>query len=107
MNIPQKVLSNIIFLGAVLLTSSCRTNLPAPDFAPAELHLKALSYNVNWGYSQPRNILAAIRKSDADIVCLQETHSLWQSAVEGVLDQRYPYRKFKHMSVEAVLIRSR
>jgi exonuclease III len=86
-----------IRIGIVLLVflAGC-TQHRQPDFAPDKPHLKVVTYNVNWGFSQPQMVVDFLAEADADIVCLQETHSQWEAVLKMRLAERYPYRIFKN-----------
>eukprot|EP01134_Creolimax_fragrantissima_P004182 CFRG4182T1 len=65
--------------------------------------IRVITYNVNWGYclaglgtGMVVKIHNAIEESDADLVCLQETHEGWQTYLERHFSAKYPYRLFKH-----------
>jgi len=62
---------------------------------PTGPHFRVLTYNVNWG--MPRADLAAeiIRKSGAEIVCLQETTPEWEVQLRAALSREYPYMDFR------------
>jgi len=62
--------------------------------APAGPRLAVMTYNVNWGYARPGRVVAAIRRRDPDVVCVQETHLRWQLRLEGDLGKVYPHRRF-------------
>jgi endonuclease/exonuclease/phosphatase family metal-dependent hydrolase len=66
-----------------------------PDFTPDKPHLKVVTYNVNWGFSQPQIVVGFLAEADADIVCLQETHSRWEAELKKQLAVRYPYCAFR------------
>lgn len=61
------------------------------------------TFNVNWGLClmgfesrRTRTVLDAILQSDADVVCLQETHPGWEIYFTKHLDEKYPYRIWCH-----------
>eukprot|EP01135_Chromosphaera_perkinsii_P005732 Nk52_evm32s359 gene=Nk52_evmTU32s359 len=68
-----------------------------------EEDLRILTYNVNWGLcrvpvetQKTGGVCRAIRKSQACIVCLQETHPGWEEFLTEKVGDLYPYRNFKH-----------
>jgi endonuclease/exonuclease/phosphatase family metal-dependent hydrolase len=77
-----------------VLAAGCRS-LPEPDFSPAEPNLKVITYNVNWGFAQPQNVVEFLSKGDADIICLQETHDRWEAVLRTHLATTYPYSIFE------------
>lgn len=77
----------------VLALCGCAAT-PRADFNPQQPHLKIVSYNVNWGFVHPGNVVDYLAGEDADIVCLQETHRYWESALEAQLGKKYPYCVF-------------
>ena len=62
---------------------------------PAGPHLRVLTYNVNWGGYRADLALQAIRDSDADIVCLQETTPQWEDYLRQSLPQ-YSFARFRN-----------
>ncbi len=76
------------------MSAGC-TNLPEPVFYPDQPHLKVVTYNVNWGFAQPQNVVDYLAKTNADVVCLQETHWHWEIYLKQHLGRPYPYRVFK------------
>lgn len=62
-----------------------------------------LTYNVNWGAPAPDLAVYAIRESEADIVCLQETTPEWESFLRRALQAEYPFMHFRHPAVRAAL----
>lgn len=69
--------------------------LPEANFSPAGPHLKILTYNVNWGGNR-QAVAAFLQTADADIICLQETHPLWENDLMTHLKKQYPYSAFHH-----------
>ncbi len=78
----------------ILIFSGCFI-LPEPDFSPVESNLKVITYNVNWGGAYPYRIVEYIKKSNADIIFLQETHKQWENYLVKHLSYRYKYNVFK------------
>jgi len=64
--------------------------------------ISILGYNVNCDiYSDESvvKIISAITLSNADVVCLQETHSTWQKFVDNLIGEEvYPHRIWHHFS---------
>jgi len=87
----------ITVLMMVVLFAGC-TSLPEADFSPDRPFLKVITYNVNWGFVEPQNVVDYICKADADIICLQETHSHWEAFLKGQLTECYPHCVFKEWS---------
>ena len=86
--------NSILLLISALCISGCKTH-PQAIFQPAEPHIKVVTYNVNWGFVNPSNVIDFLAQSDADIIFLQETHRYWQAALESQLTEAYPYRVFR------------
>jgi len=84
------------YVGAVfcLILAGCAT-APKPNFSPAEPNLKVVTYNINWGCPQPAVVVDYLAESNADVICLQETHSQWEAILKYSLSARYPYSAFK------------
>ena len=80
-----------------ILAVGCR-RLPEPNFRPAEPNLKVVTYNVNFGFVQSQNVTDFLIDANADIVCLQETHSYWETSIKQALGGIYPYSVFEAWS---------
>src|SRR4051812_13389564 len=61
---------------------------------PTGLHFSVLTYNVNFGGPRPDPAIDAIRRADADVVCLQETTPAWEDLIRAELADVYPYISF-------------
>ncbi len=92
--VPPRPAITVTIAAYLLATAGCQS-LPEPDFAPPQPHLKVLTYNVNYGFAQPGEVVDFIARSDADIVCLQETHARWEQALLARLGERYPFVVFR------------
>ena len=86
----------VLILPVLLLLAGCVT--PEANFKPDEPSLAVVTYNVNWGFSGAERVIDFIAKSNADVVCLQETHSRWESVLRRRLGSQYPYCVFKEWS---------
>jgi endonuclease/exonuclease/phosphatase family metal-dependent hydrolase len=78
----------------IVFVAGCST-LPQPVFSPDQPHLKVITYNVNWGFVKPDNVVDFLAGSDADVICLQETHKQWEAVLKHRLEERYPYCVFR------------
>jgi endonuclease/exonuclease/phosphatase family metal-dependent hydrolase len=69
---------------------------PVQPPPPPVYDFSVLSYNINMNFvadsPQVARIVEAIHTAQADIVCLQETHSRWQTVLTAQLD--YPHSLF-------------
>ena len=65
----------IIALVMIILGAGC-TTLPQPDFSPDPPYLKVITYNVNWGFVEPQNVVDFITKADADGITGWHTKTL-------------------------------
>lgn len=81
----------------IVLGAGC-TTLPPPEFSPDQPCLKIVTYNVNWGFVEPQNVVDFISKTDADVICFQETHRHWETLLKTQLKERYPHCVFKEWS---------
>lgn len=86
----------VLILAVLLLLAGCV--MPEANFKPDGASLTVVTYNVNWGFSGAERIVDFIAKSNADVVCLQETHSRWESFLRRRLGAEYPYCVFKDWS---------
>ncbi len=82
-------------LGAAALTCN-----PPPPAKPRPLprtgsQLKVLTFNVNFAGVDRRRSAAAIRRSGADLVALQETTARWEQVLRRRLGRRYPYQRYR------------
>jgi endonuclease/exonuclease/phosphatase (EEP) superfamily protein YafD len=84
--------SILILLLAVFL-AGCHSMRRAE--APSGPHFRVLTYNINWGMPPPDQAAAIIRKSGAEIVCLQETTPQWEAQLRAALSREYPYMEFR------------
>lgn len=88
-------LTNCIFGAALVsLAGGCHstTRVAEPATGP---HFTMLTYNVNWGGPQPDLAADIIRKSRADIVCLQETSPEWEAYLRQALGSDYSFVEFR------------
>lgn len=77
----------------LILVAGCSSPVK-PDFSPTQPSVKIITYNINWGFVEPQNVVNYLAKTDADVVCLQETHQYWEVALKENLKGRYPYSVF-------------
>src|SRR5256885_2684153 len=90
----RSILIRCVFLAVLAaLLAGCHSVQPAA--APIGPHFRVLAYNINWG--MPRADLAAevIRKSGAEIVCLQQTTPQWEMQFRPALSREYPNMEFR------------
>src|SRR5262245_27323173 len=64
--------------------------------APAGPQFRVLTFNVNWGGPGADQAAEIIRKSGADIVCLQETTPEWEQFLRQTLGRDYPFAQFRN-----------
>jgi endonuclease/exonuclease/phosphatase family metal-dependent hydrolase len=83
----------MIIVSLAALVTGCRSARPSET--PIGPHFKALTYNVNWGAPQPELAVEIIRRSQADIVCLQETTPQWERMLRRELVREYPHAEFR------------
>jgi hypothetical protein len=82
-------------LATLLITvTGCHSTKVAETPAGPNFHL--MTYNVNWGEPRPELAAALIRKSGADIVCLQETTPAWEQFLRQNLASDYSFIEFRH-----------
>lgn len=82
-------------LATLLITvTGCHSTKVAETPAGPNFHL--MTYNVNWGEPRPELAAALIRKSGADIVCLQETTPAWEQFLRQNLASDYSFVEFRH-----------
>ena len=76
-----------------LAVGGCHSVRPAESAAGP--HFTVLTYNVNWGSPRPNLAADIIRKSGADIVCLQETTPEWAQFLRQSLRDQYSFAEFR------------
>jgi endonuclease/exonuclease/phosphatase family metal-dependent hydrolase len=76
------------------LLCGCRSTRIA--VVPAEANVRILTYNLNWGAARPDLAAEIIRRSGADIVCLQETTPQWEQVLRQALANDYRYAEFRN-----------
>jgi endonuclease/exonuclease/phosphatase (EEP) superfamily protein YafD len=69
--------------------------MPAP-LKKAAGQLKVLTFNVNWGGVDMPRSAAAIARSHADVVALQETTPAWQRFLQKRFKADYPHQRYFH-----------
>ncbi len=90
-----------IKLAFLFLTASFMAGcamLPEPNFSPESPSLKIVTYNVNWGTQEYYLIKRFLLNSEADIICLQETHIQLEKYLKSHLFRLYPYTYFHSSS---------
>ncbi len=87
-----------ILLSLTLLSGGCH---PAARKAPAPLvkqkrQLKVVTFNVNYGGVDMAKAARVLRKTDADVVALQETTPAWEQSLRRRLRGLYPVQRYRH-----------
>jgi endonuclease/exonuclease/phosphatase family metal-dependent hydrolase len=78
---------------AALLGAGCRSLREAE--APTGPRFRVLTYNVNWGARRPELALDFVRRSGAEVVCLQETTPEWEERLRRELGNEYAFMDFR------------
>jgi endonuclease/exonuclease/phosphatase family metal-dependent hydrolase len=86
-------MKNVSLLLVLFLVTGC-ASLPEPNFNPDGPSLRVITYNINWGIPNPQQVVKFLLETDADVVCLQETHSNWEAILKKHLSKSYPYSSF-------------
>jgi endonuclease/exonuclease/phosphatase family metal-dependent hydrolase len=86
------------FLGLLVLTlAGCSAEL-SPTLEPrapmSEHHFTVMSFNVHKDRSNDATTISAIGGANADIVCLQEVTSAWESVIRARYESVYPHMLF-------------
>lgn len=87
----NRLICLIILVG---LLCGCRATRTAQ--VPTAPHIRVLTYNVNWGGARPDLAADAIRRSGAEIVCLQETTPQWEEYLRQALGREYTFAEFRN-----------
>lgn len=95
--IADLVKSYLVLFLMILPVAGCGRG-PAPDFSPDAPFIKVVTYNVNWGFVEPGNVVDFALTADADVICFQETHADWEAVLRSQLKRRYQYFVFKEWS---------
>jgi endonuclease/exonuclease/phosphatase family metal-dependent hydrolase len=83
----------LAFILVAGLTCGCGTTRIAT--VPDAPHIRVLTYNVNWGGARPDLAVEIIRRSGAEIVCLQETTPQWAHYLRQTLGRDYRFMQFR------------
>src|SRR5438045_2062453 len=88
----RQIACGLVGAAIISLVTSCHSVRRAE--APMGARFTLLTYNVNW--AGPRADVAAeiVRKSGADIICLQETTREWKQFLRQTLGQEYSFAEF-------------
>lgn len=78
---------------AMFIPTGCAA--PRKVEVPTGPHFKVLTFNVNWGVPRSKQTIDAIRKADADIVCLQESNRQWERLMRWHLARQYPFQEYR------------
>src|SRR5262245_31477767 len=84
-----------LFLWLCLVVMICGCRKTRVGVAPIEPHVKVLTYNVNYGNPRPELAADIIRRSGAEIVCLQETNPQWAQYLRRELGREYSFMEFR------------
>jgi endonuclease/exonuclease/phosphatase family metal-dependent hydrolase len=84
----------IAFVLVTGMVCGCRAMRTAEQ--PTAPHIHVLTYNVNWGGARPDLATEIIRRSGADIVCLQETTPQWEQYLRQALGSDYRFAEFRY-----------
>ena len=85
---------NFIAIFIISIIAGCGPH-SEPNFVCEEPCLRIITYNINWGVANPQNVIDYIVGSNADIICLQETHRYWEAILSTNLKNLYQYCVFK------------
>jgi endonuclease/exonuclease/phosphatase family metal-dependent hydrolase len=77
----------------IAVLSGCRKERRLEN--PVGPSFSVMTYNVNWGGGQSEKTIEIIGKTNADIVCLQETNKTWQHYLQQELGALYPHMEFR------------
>lgn len=85
----RRLIALVLFLGL-----SCGCRAPRVAEQPTSPHVRVLTYNVNWGGARADLAAEIIRRSGAEIVCLQETTPQWEQYLRQSLGNDYRFAEF-------------
>ena len=77
-----------------LFAIGCRSTRHAENLP--ESQFSVMTYNVNWGGPGAKETAEMIRRSSAEIVCLQETSPEWEQFLRGELKGNYSFTAFRN-----------
>jgi endonuclease/exonuclease/phosphatase family metal-dependent hydrolase len=83
----------VCLLACVLFFTGCAARRTAT--LPTGPSFRVLTYNINWGAPRPDLAAEIIRRSQADIVCLQETTPEWERVLRPMLAGDYPHQTYR------------
>jgi endonuclease/exonuclease/phosphatase (EEP) superfamily protein YafD len=90
---PNKLLVLLVTFVAAVLSTGCRSVRQAHSADGSQMRI--VTYNLNWGAPEPGTAAAIIKKTRADIVCLQETSIEWEKHLRALLADEYPSMDFR------------
>lgn len=87
-----------VLISLTLLVGQCQ---PASRKAPTPLvkkarQLKVVTFNVNFGGVDMAKAARVLRKTNADVVALQETTPAWERSLRKRLGDLYPVQRYRH-----------
>ncbi len=66
--------------------------IPTPQRQAPSKNLTVMTTNVKVGRENPEEVVASIRKAEADVVAIQELNTVIAIAVQQELSNEYPYQ---------------
>jgi len=90
LRLVPRVLFPLLLL--VVIATACPAAVPAPA---DKATLTVATFNINFGNPDLPGVVAAIRKSGADIVALQETNAASERFLRRQLGKEYPFMQFR------------
>lgn len=84
---------SLLLLSAAFSLLSCASQ-PEVKRDPAAA-FRVMTWNVNWGVNRPDVVAETIRRSGAEVVCLQETNEEWRQVLQRELGREYPFQVFR------------
>ncbi|HET6429467.1 MAG TPA: endonuclease/exonuclease/phosphatase family protein [Phycisphaerae bacterium] len=95
--LPSKCL--LVLIATALGMAAGAGEAPRPASQPATnptTRFSIATYNINYGNARLETVAATLRKSAADVVCLQETNPQSERYLRRQLRGLYPHMSFRH-----------
>ncbi len=82
-------------VGALLAHAAVRAEEPSDAAAPTPAEFTVATFNMNWGNVDLDDTVEIIRRSGADVVCMQETNAASERRIRRRLARLYPHMEFR------------
>jgi len=85
----------LVLVLSLLVVGCGERPLEPRDPTPGVPHYRFVTYNVHFPEARDGKTLDAVRRTNGDVICLQETNLAWSEALSSALADEYPFMLFK------------